>query len=305
VAAFMQTASFLDYLKFEKRYSPHTLSAYESDLEQFAAYLADQYEFNDLSKVEAIHIRSWMVHLIDNQITPRSINRKLSTLKSYFKFLLRRQLIESNPMAKIQSPKSGKRLPVFVSKPNLDRLFDDFKYPEGFTGIRDRMVLETFYTLGIRVSELVGLKITDFDWAARNVKIFGKGSKERLVPFGSRFEQSVKDYIIKRKDFFPDETGIQLFLNDKGKPVNSSFIYRVVNQYLSMVTTIEKKSPHVLRHSFATHLSDSGADLNAIKELLGHSSLAATQVYTHNSIEKLRRVYEQAHPKAGKGRTEN
>ncbi|MEZ4951593.1 MAG: tyrosine-type recombinase/integrase [Saprospiraceae bacterium] len=250
----MQTASFLDYLKFEKRYSPHTLSAYESDLEQFASFLSDQYELNDLSKSESIHIRSWMVYLIDSKITPRSINRKLSTLKSYYKFLLRRQLIDSNPMAKIQSPKSGKRLPVFVSKPNLDRLFDNFEYPEGFTGIRDRMVLETFYTLGIRVSELVGLKITDFDWAARNVKILGKGSKERLVPFGARFEQSVKEYILKRKDFFPDEAGVHLFLNDKGKPVNSSFIYRVVNHYLSMVTTIEKKSPHVLRHSFATSI---------------------------------------------------
>ncbi|MCB0662358.1 MAG: tyrosine-type recombinase/integrase [Saprospiraceae bacterium] len=301
----MQTASFFDYLKFEKRYSPHTLEAYKSDLEQFEEFVLDTYEINEVSNIEAMHIRAWMVHLIDQQITPRSINRKLSTLKTFFKYQLKRKAIAGNPMAKIQPPKSGKRLPVFVSRPNMERLFEDFIYPEGFEGVRDRLVLETFYTLGVRVSELVNMKINDFDWAARQVKILGKGSKERLVPFAGRFEQSVESYLLKRKEIFPEIDEPNLFLNDKGKSVNSGFIYRLVNRYLSMVTTIEKKSPHVLRHSFATHLSDSGADLNAIKELLGHSSLAATQVYTHNSIEKLRRVYEQAHPKAGKGPAEN
>lgn len=296
----MQKASFLDYLKFEKRYSPHTLEAYRSDLEQFEVFVLDTYEVNEVADIEAMHIRAWMVHLIDQQITPRSINRKLSTLKTFFKYQLKRKAIGSNPMAKIQPPKSGKRLPVFVSRPNMERLFDDFIYPEGFEGLRDRLVLETFYTLGVRVSELVNLKISDFDWAARHVKILGKGSKERLVPFAARYQQSIETYITKRKEIYPDIDEPKLFLNDKGSSVNSGFIYRLVNRYLSMVTTIEKKSPHVLRHSFATHLSDSGADLNAIKELLGHSSLAATQVYTHNSIEKLRRVYEQAHPKAGK-----
>jgi integrase/recombinase XerC len=301
----MQTASFFDYLKFEKRYSPHTLEAYKSDLEQFEGFVKETYEVSEIADIESMHIRAWMVHLIDQQITPRSINRKLSTLKTFFKYQLKKKAIARNPMAKIQPPKSGKRLPVFVSRPNMERLIDDLIYPEGFEGIRDRLVLETFYTLGVRVSELVGMKLQDFDWSARQVKIIGKGSKERLVPFAGRFQQSVEAYLLKRKEIYPDIAIPNLFLNDKGQAVNSGFIYRLVNRYLSMVTTVEKKSPHVLRHSFATHLSDSGADLNAIKELLGHSSLAATQVYTHNSIEKLRRVYEQAHPKAGKGPAEN
>lgn len=302
---YMLKTSFFDYLKFEKRYSPHTLEAYKSDLEQFEGFVKETYDVNEVGDIESMHIRAWMVHLIDQQITPRTINRKLSTLKTFFKYQLKKKAISGNPMAKIQPPKSGKRLPVFVSRPNMERLFDSFKYPEGFEGVRDRLVLETFYTLGVRVSELVNMRLRDFDWSARQVKILGKGSKERLVPFAARYEQSVGAYITNRKEVFPDIEEPSLFLNDKGQKVNSGFVYRLVNRYLSMVTTVEKKSPHVLRHSFATHLSDSGADLNAIKELLGHSSLAATQVYTHNSIEKLRRVYKQAHPKAGKGPADN
>ncbi len=293
----MQIQTFLHYLEFEKRYSSHTILAYKTDLNQFFDFLSITYQFQKLEEIESTHIRSWMVDLITQEVAPRSINRKLSALKSFFKFHLKHRRIKSNPMWKIQTPKSGKKLPVFVSKEHLKRLFEDIIFPPGFEGARDKLILQMFYATGMRSAELVALNRTDIDFQKQEIKVFGKGSKERLIPFTHKMSDQIEDYLKLLDTTFPD-LGFFLFVNDKGKPVNAGFVSRIVKKYLSLVTTVEQKSPHVLRHSFATHLSDNGADLNAIKELLGHSSLAATQVYTHNSIEKLRKVYELAHPKA-------
>lgn len=293
----MQIQTFLHFLEFEKRYSSHTILAYKTDLNQFFDFLSITYQFQKLEEIESTHIRSWMVDLITLEVAPRSINRKLSALKSFFKFHLKHRRISKNPMSKIQPPKSGKRLPVFVSKEHLKRLFEDIIFPPGFEGARDKLILQMFYATGIRSAELVALNRTDIDFQKQEIKVFGKGSKERLIPFTHKLSRQIEEYLQLLDSTFPD-LGFFFFVNDKGKPVNAGFVSRIVKKYLSLVTTVEKKSPHVLRHSFATHLSDNGADLNAIKELLGHSSLAATQVYTHNSIEKLRKVYELAHPKA-------
>lgn len=296
----MQIQSFLHYLEFEKRYSKHTLLAYETDINQFSDFIRITYQVQKLKEIESKYIRSWMVDLIEQKVVPRSINRKLSALKTFFKFHLKHGRIDKNPMSKIQPPKSGKRLPVFVSQEHLKTLFEDITFPEGFEGLRDKLILKMFYATGIRSAELVGLTRENVDFQKQMIKVFGKGSKERLIPFTQELEISIQNYIQKVDLNFPEIAHQRLFVNDNGNPVNAGFVSRLVKKYLSLVTTVEKKSPHVLRHSFATHLSDNGADLNAIKELLGHSSLAATQVYTHNSIEKLRKVYDLAHPKAKK-----
>lgn len=289
--------TFLQYLQFEKRYSPKTLINYKCDISQFAKFLSVTYEEDRMEKAEASHIRSWMVDLINHGITPRSINRKLSALKTFYKFLLKRQLIEQNPLSKIVNPKSGKKLPVFLSKESLDRLFHEVTFEDGFSGARDRIILEVLYATGMRRAELVQLKVNDIDFEQRQIKVKGKGNKERLIPFTHHLEHSIRAYLQARQTLNMPLSD-HFILDDKGAMAKDGLIYKTVKQYLSLVSTIEKKSPHVLRHSFATHLADNGADLNAIKELLGHSSLASTQVYTHNTIEKLRKVYDQAHPKA-------
>jgi len=294
----MKQSTFFKYLALEKRFSPHTVTAYQNDLGQFFAFIDDKYP--DLATEEIKHdqIRSWIVELGLNNISARSINRKLSCLKTYFKFLLKRSYITHNPMQKVVPPKMGKRLPVFVSEENMKTLLEDITFPDDFNGLRDRTILELFYSTGMRSAELINLKVQDIDFMQGYVKVLGKGNKERVIPFGKKLANLLQQYIQKRNEIFDDVALPDLFLTDKGKAVYSSFIYKIVTQYLSLVTTIEKKSPHVLRHSFATHLSNNGADLNAIKELLGHSSLAATQIYMHNSIEKLKEAYQQAHPKA-------
>ncbi len=296
----MQIQSFLHYLEFEKRYSKHTLLAYETDINQFFDFVMITYQIQKLTEIESLHIRSWMVDLIERKVVPRSINRKLSALKTFFKFHLKHGRIDKNPMSKIQPPKSGKRLPVFVSQEHLKTLFEDTTFPAGLEGVRDKLVLRMFYATGMRSAELVGMTRESVDFQKQQIKVFGKGSKERLIPFTKELEVSIQNYIQEVDLIYPELIHNRLFINDSGEPVNAAFVSKLVKKYLSLVTTVEKKSPHVLRHSFATHLSDNGADLNAIKELLGHSSLAATQVYTHNSIEKLRKVYELAHPKAKK-----
>ena len=241
-------------------------------------------------------IRSWFVYLMEDETTARSVNRKLSTLKSFYKFLIREGELEENPIRKITPPKTSKRLPVFVEKDKMEMLFDKIEFGKGYPGIRDKMILEMFYSTGMRLSELVNLKETDVDLHGDTRKVLGKRNKERLIPFSKKFGSLLKDYIeAKRQEF----GGAQdLFLTDKGKKIYTKMAYRIVHNNLGLVTTMEKKSPHVLRHTFATHLLNNGAELNAVKELLGHASLAATQVYTHNSIEKLKRIYKQAHPKA-------
>ena len=251
-------------------------------------------------EVRHFHVRAWVVELMQNKVTPRSINRKLSTLKTFFKFLKRRKEIQENPMLKVIAPKVGKKLPVIVKEIELKNLFEKINFGEGYPAVRDEMVMEMLYSTGMRRSELINLTPNDLDFFNDQVKVLGKGNKERLIPFARPLANRLKNYLEIRHDEFALDATDSLFLTEKGKIMYPKLVYNLVKKYLSQITTVEQRSPHVLRHSFATHLSNNGADLNAIKELLGHSSLAATQVYTHNSIEKLKKVYQQAHPKAKK-----
>lgn len=294
----MNRNTFLQYIEHEKRLSPHTLLAYKKDLEQFFSYLEDMYSLTSAQDVRHVHIRSWIVHLMQEGLASRSTNRKLSTLKSYFKFLKKRGQLELNPMAKVIAPKMGKRLPVFVNQQHLKQLIEEVDYGEGYSASRNKLIVELLYSSGMRRSELINLKIADIDFSNSYFKVLGKGNKERLIPFSRYLMNLLEAFIDIRNQTFPDNINQELFLTDKGKKLYPKLVYNLVNKQLSLVTTLEQRSPHVLRHSFATHLSDNGADLNAIKELLGHSNLSATQIYTHNSIEKLKEVYQQAHPKA-------
>lgn len=292
----MGRESFLNYLKYEKRYSQHTVTAYKKDLEQFFSFGQELVDDFCVKYVDGDIVRRWVVSLMDEGFTPQSVNRKISTLKSYFKFLLREGDIESNPMDKVISPKIRKKLPRFVKVEELNRLLDGRFFTGDFPGIRDKAVITLFYGTGMRLSELKELKISDFDLKACIVKVSGKRKKERLIPFPFEIVKVLNDYLRVRDEIFGAATS-WLFLTDKGDKIYDKLIYRIVNKYLAMVTTIDKKSPHVLRHSYATHLLNNGAELNAIKELLGHSNLSATQVYTHNTFEKLKDVYKQAHPR--------
>ena len=282
---------FLQYLQFQKRYSQHTITSYENDLTAFWAFILP-YHFEGISEVKAPVIRSWLASLKEEGLHSRSINRKISTLKSFFKFLLRNGEITSSPMSTIVSPKVTKRLPEFVEKDQIENLFSRIEFPDTETGKAEKLILEILYSTGMRKSELISLRTENIDFAGQQIKILGKGSKERIIPLSRYLAEKIKLFI--------DETANSgfLFQNKKGEQLDPRYVYSIVKKYLSLVTTIEKKSPHVLRHSFATHLSNNGAELNAIKELLGHSSLAATQIYTHNNIEKLKEVFKKAHPKA-------
>ncbi len=294
----MKQQRFFQYLQYEKRFSPHTLTAYQSDLGQFTKFIELTFELSSAPDVRHFHIRSWIVHLLGNGNTTRSINRKLSCLKTYFKFLRKQGEIENNPLAKVIAPKTGKRLPVFVNENNMELLFEKVDFGEGFDGHRNRLMMELLYCTGIRRSELVGLEVGDVDFSNNQIKVLGKGSKERLIPMARHLAKLLEQYLNEREMHSSPESGSSLLITKKGLPLASSKVYILVKQYLSAVTTLEQRSPHVLRHTFATHLSNNGADLNAIKELLGHSSLASTQVYMHNTIDKLKKVYAQAHPKA-------
>ena len=288
---------FLSYLQYEKRYSQHTITAYENDLAQFILFGKKLVE--DFCVEEADHhlIRQWIISLMDNGITAKSVNRKISTLKTFFKFLMREELIEKNPTDKVTIPKMGKKLPVFVQEKEINQLLDGRFFTADFEGRRDKAVVSLFYGTGIRLSELVGIRFSDLNLSEKMVKVNGKGNKERLVPFPFEISAVLNDYIELRNELFP-ESGNFLFLTGNGEPAYNKLIYRIVKSQLSLVTTIEKKSPHILRHSYATHMLNHGADLNAIKELLGHANLAATQIYTHTTFEQLKKVYKQAHPRA-------
>ncbi|MBL4735828.1 MAG: tyrosine-type recombinase/integrase [Flavobacteriales bacterium] len=288
----MPRDKFLSYLQNEKRYSPLTVSAYTTDLAQFYNFIKSQYDLAEIEDVNHSLIRSWIVDMIDADMSTRSVNRKITTLKSYYKFLLREGIVNKNPMLKILPPKTSKKLPVFVEESSMDELFDTVEFKEGERGVRDRMILLLLYSTGIRLSELINIKVSDIDFSSGSIKILGKGNKERILPFSDQLKSELKQYMDKVQpvDWF--------FLTDKSKKLYEKLVYRIVNSYLSKVTTISKRSPHVLRHTFATHMLNNGADLNAIKEFLGHVSLSATQVYTHNTIKKLTNIYKQAHPKA-------
>jgi len=294
----MKVDTFLAYLEYEKRYSSHTITAYASDIAQFLNFIEEVGGLESLAEVDHWQIRSWVVELLSQDVSPRTVNRKLSTLKTYFKFLLKRGHLSKNPMVKVVAPKTGKRLPVYLQAAEVDQLFEKVSFGEDYAGHRDRLLLELFYTTGIRRAELIGLCIEDIDLFSRQLKVLGKGKKERLIPFGTVLAEHIQDFLHLRESSFPNTTYRKLLLTDKGEPFYPKAVYNIVKKYLSLVSTVEQRSPHTLRHTFATHLSNNGADLNAIKALLGHSSLAATQVYTHNSIEKLKQIYQQAHPKA-------
>ncbi|MBA3706169.1 MAG: tyrosine-type recombinase/integrase [Bacteroidetes bacterium] len=286
--------NFLQYLQYEKRSSIHTRVAYANDLEQFLLYLDTTYQIKQLADINHIIIRSWIVYLMEQKISPRSVNRKITTLKSFYKFLLRQVAVTENPMLKIQAPKTSKRLPVFVEKDKMDILLDNTAFGDDFEGKRNKLVIELFYATGIRLSELINLKVSDIDMSNCQLKVLGKRNKERIVPFNNEIKEGIQLYL-KTK---PSNKEKYLFVNASGKKLYEKFVYRLVNKYLSSVTTISKTSPHVLRHTFATHMLNNGAELNAIKELLGHTNLSATQIYTHNTVEKLKNIHKQAHPKA-------
>jgi len=288
---------FLGFLRYEKRYSDHTVTAYEKDLDQFIQFGNDM--VGDFCFVEADHhlIRQWIISLMDNGVKVVSVRRKISTLRSLYKFLLREGLMKKNPVNLVMTPKIGKKLPQFVQEKDMNRLLDTSFFGEDFTGLRDKAVLSLFYGTGMRLAELKGIKMVDLQIGEGVVKVIGKRNKERLIPYPLEIREDLSRYIKIRSELFGDSNSY-LFVTDKGEQVYDKLLYRIVRKYLSLVTTMEKRSPHVLRHSYATHLLNRGADLNAIKELLGHASLAATQVYTHTSFEKLKKIYNQAHPRA-------
>lgn len=287
--------SFLHYLQFEKRTSRLTVNAYQNDLHQFHQFLSETYKLDNRTDADEKTIKSWIVSLVDQGLDPRSVNRKIASLRSYFKFLLREGLIEKDPLFRIRVLKTKKKIPHFVSENDLNVILD--QQPENtFDYWRQQLVMELLYGTGIRLAELISLKDKDIDLASRCIRVLGKRNKERVIPFSAGLVKIIEGYLRKRNDEVARD-GDFLIVTDKGKPCYPMLIYRIVHQKLLQANT-EKKSPHVLRHSYATHLLDKGAEINAVKDLLGHSSLAATQVYTHNSIEKLKKVFDQAHPKA-------
>ena len=294
----MRIALFLSYIKDEKRYSSNTFIAYETDLLQFEQFIKDTYNLSLEDDVNFHQVRAWIVSLVQNKISSKSIARKLSSLKSFYKFLQRHGLVKSNPVLKITIPKIGKRLPGYIPEEQLAVLFNSIEIKEDFENIRDKLIIEILYTCGLRKSELIGLLIDDIDLQNSRLKVLGKGNKQRFIPFGMVLNTSVRKYLKWRKENIIIENNY-LFYNKYGNKLGPRSVYNIVVKMLSLVTSIDKKSPHILRHSFATHLTERGADLNSIKTLLGHSSLAATQVYTHNTIGKLKEAYELAHPKSG------
>lgn len=288
--------SFINYLKYEKRFSSHTVVAYKNDLDQFVQYCTVVVGEFDVNRVDAKLVRSWIVYLMEQDLTPRSVNRKVTSLKSFYKYLMREQIVENNPAVNLPLPKIRKKLPNFVGENNLHHLLDDGFFADDFCGVRDKLIITLLYGTGIRLSELMTLKDSDFDTKGYLIKVLGKRKKERVIPYPKSINNLLELYVtIRNKQIGTDAK--QLLVTEKGKPVYEKLIYRVVKNNLSKVTSLEKRGPHVLRHSYATHLLNNGADLNVVKELLGHSNLAATQVYTHTTFDKLQGIYKQAHPR--------
>lgn len=296
--AYPHIQPFLDYLKFEKRYSVHTLTAYETDLTAFFDYMSTAFDGPGLKTISHGMIRSWLAHSKDQGLSSRSINRHISSLRSFFKYQLRKGVIDTVPTGQLISPKAGKRLPVFIKEEDTKRLVNTLAVAtENWKSLNAKMLITLFYHTGMRLSELINLRERQVDASRMQIKVLGKGNKERIIPVSRELIADVQEYMqLKRKEFsgLPDE----LLVTEKGKKLYPKYAYLLVKEQLAQIPTLDKKSPHILRHTFATHLMNNGAELNAVKELLGHSSLAATQVYTHNSIEKLKEVYKKAHPKA-------
>lgn len=290
--------SFLQYLQIEKRYSPHTVRSYLNDLDQFYLFLTSQSLPDDAVTVTSHDIRSWIVSMLENGYTTVSIHRKISCLRVFYRFLRKEGHLKTDPLQKVVLPKRKKSLPVFVEEAAINNLLDNNSFAEGFDGIRDRTVIEMLYLTGMRRSELINLRINDVDLKEATVKVTGKRNKQRIIPLVESFIPGLTEYLKLRIETGGIEANDWFFITPKGNKLYDKYVYNLVNRYLEMVTTADKKSPHILRHTFATHMLNHGADLNSIKELLGHASLSATQVYTHNTFEKLKKVYKQAHPRA-------
>lgn len=288
-------SQFLDYLTYEKKYSVHTLTSYKTDLDQFLVFIDPQNEAFPIDEVNYQQIRKWITSLMDAKISPKSINRKLSTLKSFFRFLQRQEVITVNPMSKITGPKIPKRLPVFVEEANMNDLLDGATFEDNFKGMTDRLMIDIFYQVGLRRSELANLKEKDVDLSNGTLKVLGKRNKERMIPLSLKLVRNLEAYFKVKEEL--NLSNPMLLVNGKGTGLSQEYIYKTVKQLLSTVTTLQKKSPHILRHTFATHLLNNGADINAVKDLLGHANLSATQIYTHNTIDKLKKSYKQAHPR--------
>ena len=288
---------FYDYLLLEKNYSQHTVTAYINDIGFFESFLSNEFEDDNLLLINYNQIRSWIVSLSDDGISNASINRKVSSLKSFYKFLLKTKQIDTSPLLKHKALKAPKKIQIPFSEKELDMVLNQIIYKEGFEGVRDKLIVDLFYTTGIRRTELINLKIQNVDLSNKTIKVIGKRNKERIIPILTIIEEQIKKYLSERSSIQEVKESDYFFLLSNGVKLNDSFVYRLINYYFSNVSEKVKKSPHILRHTFATHLLNNGADINSVKELLGHSSLASTQVYTHNSLAELQKVYNSAHPR--------
>lgn len=287
---------FVQYLRFEKRYSAHTLTAYQKDLEQFRDFLNKEFGMSEMKLITHFHIRGWLAGMKGDKQTARTINRKISSLNSYYKYLQRLGHIEKNPVRQLHAQRLPERLPVYLKEQEAERLLEEVQYDDGFKGFTDRLICELFYATGMRRNELLQLKESDIEWSLNQVRILGKGNKERLVPVSPVLLDTIREYLTEKRQL--KQYNEQFLFNlESGDPLYAGYVYRTVTRYMGDATTLQKKSPHVLRHTFATHLLNNGANIQAIKDLLGHSSLAATQVYTHNNIDKLKEIHKQNHPR--------
>jgi integrase/recombinase XerC len=290
--------SFLQYLQIEKRYSLHTVRSYLNDLDQFYIFLGSLGLSEDPVAVTSHDIRAWIVSMLENNYSTISVHRKISCLRVFYRYLRKEGIIKGDPLEKVVLPKRKKTLPVFIEEEAIANLLDNFSFGDGFAGIRNRTIIELLYSTGMRRSELIGLRDNDLDLTEGSLKVTGKRNKQRIIPMVKPLIKRLEEYIKVRNENVATENNGWFFITDKGNKLYDKYVYNTVNRYLAMVTTIEKKSPHILRHTFATHMLNRGADLNSIKELLGHANLSATQIYTHNTFEKLKKVYKQAHPRA-------
>tara|TARA_R110002124_G_scaffold107047_7_gene259300 strand:- start:407 stop:1291 length:885 start_codon:yes stop_codon:yes gene_type:complete len=290
--------SFLEYLILERKYSNHTVIAYRNDITSFFEFCMDEYETKNLTEVGYNQIRSWIVKLVDEGISNNSINRKISSLKSFYKFLQKTGQVKTNPLVKHKSLKVAKKVQVPFTSKEINEVIDDLEIGNDFKSFRNKLIVELFYSTGMRRAELINLKSNTVNFQSKTIKVLGKRNKERLIPLIPSVLKTIENYLIFKKKIVTNTN--YLFVTEKGNKIYETLVYRVINNYFSAVSTKVKKSPHILRHSFATHLLNQGADLNSVKELLGHSSLASTQVYTHNSLEKIKKVYNQAHPRSHK-----
>lgn len=290
--------NFLDHLRFQKRYSRHTVISYETDLSAFSIFLSKEFPDTEINAVKPAYIRTWLAGLKESGISSKTINRKISSLRSWFKYLLKNEVVISNPVTGIISPKMPKRLPQFVAEKDMAALFSGIEFSAGFKGFTEMLVLKVLYNTGMRKSELIGLQEHHVDRTNSTVKVLGKGNKERIIPVSRELINEMKLYSEEKRRLLNPRDHNRLFVTEKGAMLDPKQVYNIAKKYLGEVTSIDKKSPHIFRHSFATHLMNNGADLNAVKELLGHSSLAATQIYTHNGIEQLKEIHKKAHPKA-------